>query len=201
MPRIFDKLVGDLLASKKFKTIVVGAISALAVRVGLDGLIGPEEAMQMAEYIAGMFTSGAFFQGLADLGKERAKVEADAALKLEGGTNEALHKYDPNTVQNIKESQAHALDIQVRLEEMLAADKPPRKAKVKALKLLQEAELLRLESWLLAEEAKKTDKDEEVEEAPEEEPMVEDEVVEGDTATTLPPTTTDAAAAEVTDGE
>lgn len=59
----------DLLKSKKFKAAIVGLVVALAGKVGLD----LDEAALLTilspilAYIAG--------QGLADIGKEKAKIE------------------------------------------------------------------------------------------------------------------------------
>lgn len=61
----------DLLASKKFKTCIVGTVAILAA--GWLFKDNPELLQQMMAWIGGLFgvTVGGF--GLADLGKEKEK--------------------------------------------------------------------------------------------------------------------------------
>lgn len=75
MGDLYKKVIGDLLASKKFRTQLTGAILCIVARLGLEGYVGPEDAQQIALYILGLFSVGTLAQGAADFGKEAKKVE------------------------------------------------------------------------------------------------------------------------------
>ena len=68
---IIKKLLGDLIESKKFRTFIIGALAGLAAKLGL-----PEEhAMTVAGAVWGLAGTFIIGQGVADIGKEKAKVE------------------------------------------------------------------------------------------------------------------------------
>lgn len=72
----FKSLVGDLLASKKFRIGVVSILASVIMAIAGDKFGIPEDkAVMLAEriFLGGMTMVGA--QGVADWGKEKAKIE------------------------------------------------------------------------------------------------------------------------------
>ena len=68
------EMVKGLLGSKKFVAMLVGALVAVGVRVGMD----PEVAAKVSEQVMILVLGYMGSQAAADLGKEKAKIEADA---------------------------------------------------------------------------------------------------------------------------
>ena len=69
---LLKKFLGDLFASKKFKTFVIGSLAGLAAKLGLPEEHATEVAMAVWG-LAGFYIVG---QGVADAGKSKAKIEA-----------------------------------------------------------------------------------------------------------------------------
>lgn len=65
------KGIVGLLQSKKFLALAAGVVSLIATRYGLDA----EAAKELVLPIAGMVAAYIGAQGLADMGKEKAKAE------------------------------------------------------------------------------------------------------------------------------
>ena len=69
------KAIGKMLGSRKFLGALAGLVGALVARLGLEGVIGAEQAMTAAELVAGLAAAYVLGQGAADLGKEAAPNE------------------------------------------------------------------------------------------------------------------------------
>lgn len=72
-----SEILGDLWASKKFRTALLGVI------VGLAGKLGLQIDVESLAVIISPFVACILGQGIADVGKERALAEG-ALKKLEG---------------------------------------------------------------------------------------------------------------------
>ena len=68
-------MIGSLLTSKKFAGLVVGLCVTGLAYAGMEG----PEAEAFAESAMGMVAAYCVGQGIADHGKERAKIEANGA--------------------------------------------------------------------------------------------------------------------------
>jgi hypothetical protein len=66
------ELLRDLTRSKKFASLVLGVVASAGARLGLDAATA-ESVSQAIVALVGCYLVG---QGVADHGKERAKVEA-----------------------------------------------------------------------------------------------------------------------------
>jgi len=66
------KLLSELAKSKKFAALVMGLVSSVLARVGLS----PELAQPVSEMILAMVSVYMVSQGVADHGKEAAKIKA-----------------------------------------------------------------------------------------------------------------------------
>ena len=65
------KLISDLAGSKKFAATVLGVVGAVLARIGLS----PELAEPVSEIVMGFVGLYVVSQGVADHGKEAAKVK------------------------------------------------------------------------------------------------------------------------------
>lgn len=68
------QLIRELLTSKKFVTSLLGVITAVAVKFG-----APEAKVEELLVLVSPFLAYVGAQGLADMGKEKAKVEGGAS--------------------------------------------------------------------------------------------------------------------------
>lgn len=80
-----DAIIG-LLASKKFLTMIVGLAVTLTAKLGWN--VDSETIWQVVTIVAAGITG----QGLADLGKERAKADAVATAVVTPGVTAAQMK-------------------------------------------------------------------------------------------------------------
>lgn len=78
----FKTLLGKLLTSKKFLATVAGVLVALGSKIGLDL---PTEATLS---IVGAIAAYVIGQGIADNGKEAAKVAAESEERLYGNSED-----------------------------------------------------------------------------------------------------------------
>lgn len=74
-------MIADLLKSKKFRTMLAGAVSVLLVRVaGRYGIALDEKtATEVARLLSGLAAAYILAQGAADFGKERGKEQVVGA--------------------------------------------------------------------------------------------------------------------------
>lgn len=74
---LIKQLLTSLLGSKKFVTMLAGVLLTIAIRVGMDPVVAkdviPGILTLVATYVLG--------QGIADHGKEKAKIVAESALR------------------------------------------------------------------------------------------------------------------------
>jgi len=68
-------LLKKLLTSRKFAGFISGIVGTIAARLGLEGVIGAEQAMQISQLIAGIAVAYILGQGAADFGKEKTEAE------------------------------------------------------------------------------------------------------------------------------
>lgn len=78
--------IRGLLASKKFLAVLVAGITAILLKVAARHhvAIEPDDAQELVRDIVGLAISYAIGQGIADHGKERAAIEAEAKAPAEG---------------------------------------------------------------------------------------------------------------------
>jgi len=71
MLQAIKSLLGELLSSKKFLVLVAGLLTVLAGRLGLD--LDEETSNRIVAMIVAYLVG----QGLADVGKSRARIDAE----------------------------------------------------------------------------------------------------------------------------
>lgn len=72
------EVVKGLLGSKKFVVTMIGVIVSIAIHLGLDPEVAKELVPDVVKIVVG-FVVG---QGIADFGKERAKIEANGVVAV-----------------------------------------------------------------------------------------------------------------------
>jgi hypothetical protein len=162
--------VKTLFGSKKFLATVIGAVAAVLCRLGL-----PEEmAQDMANTVLGLFGTFVLGQGVADHGKEKAKQEAKNAqaghvrlsallvllaflFVFPACSLFSVKKYDENTVKNI----TMTIDWTRSRKNQVISVYKQHGLKTKVMEELFDAEMERLETWKIAEEAKKEEDEKE----------------------------------------
>lgn len=69
-------LFKELLQSKKFTALVLGAVANLAAFGAAKVGLSEEQALSASTHISGLVGAYILGQGVADAGKEKAKIEA-----------------------------------------------------------------------------------------------------------------------------
>ena len=77
------ELVKGLLGSKKFVATMIGVAVTIAINLGLD----PVLAKEIVPVVMTLIASYVVGQGIADHGKEAAKVHAAAAAAFDAGAD------------------------------------------------------------------------------------------------------------------